>query len=141
MKVSNVQGVVSEPLLNYSLQHMPCKSDSDCIYGDVCKSQCNNTVSRCSGVDASYIPDLVKVCHILQDYIVFNLPKKLKYSFSHIVADCIRIGRKLRRKSASMILVDQNLAIDRLNQILWNELKYAENKWLTKPTKKPVVVL
>ncbi|XP_060597589.1 divergent protein kinase domain 1A-like isoform X2 [Ruditapes philippinarum] len=141
MKVSNVQGIVSEPFLNTTLQSITCETDVDCLYGDVCKSQCNSDLGRCFGVGANYIPDLVKICHILQDYIVYNLPVKLKYTLSHIVADCIRIGKKLRRKSPSMILVDQNLALDRLNQVLWNELKYEENKWLTKPTKKPAVVL
>ncbi|XP_045193805.1 divergent protein kinase domain 1A-like isoform X2 [Mercenaria mercenaria] len=141
MKVSNVQGIISEQFLNKTLQSKTCETDADCLYGDVCKSRCNKNIHRCSGVGVNYIPDLVKICHILQDYLVYNLPVKLKYTLSHVVADCIRMAKKLHSKSASMILVDQNLALDRLNQVLWNELKYAENKWLTKPTKKPSVML
>lgn len=141
MKVSNAQGIISEHLLNETLSAKLCDSDVNCFHGDVCKSQCNMSTRHCLGVSENYIPDLVKICHILQDYIVFNLPQKLKYSLSHVVADCIRLGNKLQRKSPTAILVDQNLALDKLNQILWDELKYAENKWLTRPTKKPATVL
>lgn len=141
MKVSNVQGIISEPLLNETLQRITCKRDSDCRHGDVCRSKCNKTTQRCLGIDVNYIPDIVKICYILQDYIVYGMPVKLKYTLSHVVADCIRMSKKLRSKTPSTILVDQNLAHDRLNQILWNELKYAETKWLTRPTQKPPLLI
>lgn len=94
MKVSNVQGIISEHLLNKTLQNKECETDSDCFHGDVCKSRCNTNTHQCFGVGVNYIPDIVKICHIIQDYVVYNLPQRLRYSLSHVVADCIRLGKK-----------------------------------------------
>lgn len=141
MKVTNVAGIISESFLNHTFIHKFCTEDEDCTHGEICHSTCNKDIRRCNGIDDTYVPDLVKVCHMLQDYLLYDMPVKVKYMLSHIVADCIRVGNKIASKSKETIAVDQNIIHDRLNEILWNELKYAENKFLTRPTKKPITVM
>ncbi|KAL4219398.1 Family with sequence similarity 69 member C [Mactra antiquata] len=141
MKVTKFDGIVSETVLNKTMSTKTCEKDSDCVYGDICHSTCNLVTGKCNSIDEMYTPDFIKVCHVLQDYLLYDMPIKVKYLLSHLVADCIRMGNKMSTKTRETIAVDQNIIHDRLNEILWNELKYADNKFLTRPTKKPPVLI
>ncbi|KAH3796113.1 hypothetical protein DPMN_149680 [Dreissena polymorpha] len=137
MKVSTVDGLVSEAVLNASLMQRNCDSDTQCVYGDVCKTSCDRVTRKCSGIPENYIPDVVRVCTVLQEYVLFNVPVKLKSVLSKLVADCVRLGKKSRFMDPDMMAVEENVLLDRLKQVLWDELKYADTKWLEKSTPKP----
>lgn len=139
MKVSNVHDIVSQSYLNKTLQTMECYVDNDCVYGDICQSSCNTETRRCSGISNLYIPDVVKLCKILQEYLLYNIPANLKQIVSEHIADCIRIEKKSHTKSPGLLVVDEIFAIERLNKDLWDELKYSDMKFLERPTKKPYV--
>ncbi|XP_052790170.1 divergent protein kinase domain 1A-like isoform X2 [Mya arenaria] len=141
MKVSNVGGLISEAMLNKTFESKYCDSDIDCVYGTVCRTSCDKLTQKCRSLPENYIPDIVKVCNILQDYLLFNMPTKIKYVLSHLVADCIRIGKKAVAMNPYRTAVEENMALDRLNQVLWDELKFSENKWMDKTTKKPALIV
>ena len=137
MKVTNLEGIVSESVLNQTFQNTSCKTDRDCVIGDLCHSTCDSNNRTCSGISKNYIPDTVKICRIIQDYILFDIPPHLKQSVGQYISDCIRIEKKSQLKSTLLLAVDENFAIDRLNKVLWDELKYSDMKWREPPTKKP----
>lgn len=140
MKVSNVEGIVSEVVLNQTLQAISCSNHGDCVYGEVCHSTCNLETRTCIGIPKHYIPDVVKVCRIIQEYLLYDIPVHLKQLVGQYISDCLRIEKRLQIRAPELLAVDQNFAIDRLNQVLWDELKYSDMKWLERPTKKPKVV-
>lgn len=138
MKVSNLQGIVSAVELNQTLSQRRCRKDADCLYGTLCRTECNNVTGFCHGMnDARGMqnPDLIKVCGILMDYIMHDLPETMKLEISVLIQQCYRMG-----KSGQVIVnkdVQMNIILDRLYNIMWMELKDEANPWLYKPTQRP----
>lgn len=137
MKVSNVEWIVSEHVINKTLTSTSCDSDEDCIYGKLCQTSCNKHMQHCDGVPVNYIPDIIRVCDILRDFILYDTPEKVKMTLSQLILDCVRIGKQVYDVPMDAFIVDQNIVMDRLSNALWEELKYADTKWLTRPVEKP----
>ena len=137
MKVSNVQGIVSESVLNRTLSKIRCEEDSACIYGSLCKSTCNKDTRQCRGIGPSPKPDLVMICEILFEYILYGTPNHLKDTLQQLISQCYRIGRNDLGKSEMELQIEQNFVIDHINNILWKELKDEKNPWMYRPTPSP----
>jgi len=141
LQVSNVQGLVSQAVISRTLRNTTCVRNADCVYGTVCQTGCDVTSATCKAIPDNYIPDIVKICYVVQEYVLFGLPPKLKVILSHLVGDCIRMGRRSQSTDLSRTAVLEMLTLDRLNQALWDEIKYSYTKWVEKTTPKTPPIL
>lgn len=137
LKVSNVEGIMSETQVSRKLQGQPCVESADCVYGTLCKTMCNTRTNTCLGVTDTQKPDLIKICEILLDYILYDTPIDMKQMLGELIAECSRLGRESYTRSIVEQQVEQNVVLERLKALLWDRLKNEDNYWLYKATELP----
>ena len=133
MKVTNLENIYPESLLGSLLRKKKCVSNSECVVGKFCRSKCNKETRRCMGTILTV--DLVKICEIVSEYILYDSPPVAKFDLQRLISKCSKLPEIIRNEDTSMLQMKQNLIIDELTQILWDLLKDRPNKWLYKPAR------
>ena len=134
MKVTNIDNIYTEAILDSMLQNKKCVHDSDCLIGDYCKSTCDIYSNRCTGT--VLIPDFVQICEVIAEYLLYDSPPEVKFDLGRLISKCTKLTKVTNSESNSSLEVKHNLLLNEMTQILWDLLKNEPNKWLYKPTKK-----
>ncbi|KAK3580197.1 hypothetical protein CHS0354_001329 [Potamilus streckersoni] len=127
MKVTSLHGITSEEKLKFALSQKKCLTDSDCVIGQICHSDCDINRQECSKNILSL--DIVEVCRILVDYIFFDAPSKIKAMLKIFVSKCSSLHYGHNSYNNSQVDINHNLLIDDLITILWDQIKDQSSKW------------
>lgn len=137
LKVSNIVGIVSETQLNQKLFGQRCGHANDCVYGRLCGTSCDSQTNTCMAISEDHSPDMIRICEILIDYILYDTPSDFKQTLAELIAECRRMGQESFTPGLQVRQVKHNIVLERLKELLWDRLKNEDNYWLYKQTDQP----
>lgn len=132
-RIMSVENIMSHKTLQERLLAQPCFSDSDCVIGKSCMTNCDNRTKTC---DTSLIkPNVVSICEIVQDFLIFDTPLELKPDLVHLLSRCINLynGSDTSRISSRHLnenFLQHNLILDDLKTFIWDQIKEQPSNWL-----------
>ena len=113
MKVADVSELIPRATLGAYFNDRTCSSSDDCVYSKQCVTHCHVKTKKCS--DDVLHPNIQLVCSILKNYLLKDLPKKIKGEFNYLMYRCARLDNKAHNFS-----LQHSLMVNEMKSLLWN---------------------
>ncbi|MGH0169822.1 UNVERIFIED_CONTAM: hypothetical protein FKN15_057727 [Acipenser sinensis] len=114
-KMTDLRSVATEMAVRGFLKNRHCEHNSDCTYGKDCTATCDKLVKQCNGEVVQ--PNLAKVCHLLQGYLLFGAPPEIKEDLQKQLRTCVTLSGL-----ASQMEVHHSLVLNNLKTLLWKKI-------------------
>ncbi|MGH0125821.1 UNVERIFIED_CONTAM: hypothetical protein FKN15_024989 [Acipenser sinensis] len=114
-QMTDLRSVATEMAVRGFLKNRHCEHNSDCTYGKDCTATCDKLVKQCNGEVVQ--PNLAKVCHLLQGYLLFGAPPEIKEDLQKQLRTCVTLSGL-----ASQMEVHHSLVLNNLKTLLWKKI-------------------
>ena len=114
--VTDARDIMSSAMLANALENRTCTHDHHCHYSRYCTTMCDAQRQRCTGEVTK--PTLWQACHLLEEYILFDTPSKMKPILERLLHRCSHLI--IYGQSIDMSHV---ILITDLKTILWDHIK------------------
>ncbi|GAB0198570.1 divergent protein kinase domain 1B [Grus japonensis] len=115
-KMVNLRKVATEMTIRGFLKGRHCEQNVDCTYGKDCMATCDKLMKQCKS-DVVHMPNLAKVCGLLQDYLLYGAPLELKEELQKQLRTCMTLSGL-----ASQMEVHHSLVLNNLKTLLWKKI-------------------
>ncbi|XP_033732799.1 divergent protein kinase domain 1B-like [Pecten maximus] len=132
-RLTHFDDVVSQNHFDLEVKGQHCSRDRDCFHGD-CVTECDLTSGLCTAVLKE--PTLVRMCKIVDEYLVFDAPRNVKTALKVLLSKCQAFTSSKDKTLDPSHTVRYNLLLDELSKLLWDQVKSKPVSWLDLPKKK-----
>ncbi|XP_078605478.1 divergent protein kinase domain 1A-like isoform X2 [Branchiostoma floridae x Branchiostoma japonicum] len=115
LKMIDLRNLYPAEVLKETLTEKTCSKNSDCELTEDCSSMCDETASRCTGELVQ--PNLSKICVVLHDYLLKEVPAGIKDELTALLDKCSRLTT-----NTEDMQIHHSLILNNLKSLLWKQI-------------------